>query len=114
MWKQIFFEADDEDKRKLKSLRGVHCHQRDGHITAILVSVGGERGSIYEITKSATFLMVVVYSGINEFLKVLYPTLGLIRIFSSKHFCLTCVANGGLDDLGGRLLLRARDQALDD
>jgi len=83
VWKETFFKSNDEHERKLESLRCVYGHERDGRVALVLVLIGNERGVIDKLAQSFDPLIVIIDSGVNEFLQVLESTLGFIRTLAT-------------------------------
>ena len=95
MREQTVFETDDEDERKLETLRRVDRHQRYRRVALVVVLIGNERGMIDKLAQSFNALIVVIDGGVHEFLQVFETAFGFFSLFRLQR-----VFVASLDDRG--------------
>jgi hypothetical protein len=77
-------------------------HQGDGHISFVLIGIGYQCGMIDEVTQAFRTLLVIINSGVDQFLEILQPTFRFIVVLGFESVFIAGVEDGGFDQVRHR------------
>ena len=100
MREQSFFQASEEDQRKLQALGRVQGHQRDLGALVVSIGIADQRGVVEKLIES--FAAVArIHGGVHQFAQILHAGVGLRRVFLLEQLDVTGAVDEKFQNLGG-------------